>query len=104
MGYWLVFWKKLAPNNYRFTYEETYHQDISLPAISLSLPNGFYGQFEFRTLAEKIGLKAIRVERLLTHMLTLKEKVIKIIQQAYLSKETKNYTRICTWKKLAVWE
>lgn len=50
---------------------------------------GFFGQAEFRAFAEKIGIQPIRYKRILTQLLTSKDKVIQMIQNSFLSEETK---------------
>jgi len=50
---------------------------------------GFYGQPEFKTLAAKIGIQPIRVERVLSQLLTHSDEVMNMIQHSFLSEEIK---------------
>jgi serine/threonine-protein kinase HipA len=50
---------------------------------------GFFGQPEFRTLAEKIGIQPIRTERIFAHLLSSQNEVLQMIQHSLLSEETK---------------
>ena len=50
---------------------------------------GFFGQSEFRILAEKIGIQPIRTGRILTQLLTSRDEVMQMIQHSLLSEETK---------------
>jgi serine/threonine-protein kinase HipA len=53
---------------------------------------GFFGQVHFRKLAEKLGMQPVRVERILTQLISNREDVSLMIKQSFLSKEMKvNY-------------
>ncbi len=55
---------------------------------------GFYGQADFRKLAEKIGILPLRLERILTQMLSSKQEVIDLIQNSFLNEDSKTiYTK-----------
>lgn len=56
---------------------------------------GFYGQADFRILAEKMGILPLRTVRILTQMLSSKEVVIDMIRNSFLNEESKTiYTRV----------
>jgi serine/threonine-protein kinase HipA len=50
---------------------------------------GYYGQTDFRTLADKIGLIPIRRDQILTLLLSAKDKVIDMIRNSFLSEDAK---------------
>jgi serine/threonine-protein kinase HipA len=50
---------------------------------------GYYGQADFRTLADKIGIIPLRRDRILTQMLSATEQVLKMVQHSALSEATK---------------
>jgi serine/threonine-protein kinase HipA len=50
---------------------------------------GYYGQADFRTLADKIGILPLRRDRILTQMLSATELVLQMVQQSSLSEEAK---------------
>jgi len=50
---------------------------------------GYYGQADFRTLADKIGIIPLRRDRILTKMLSATEQVLQMVQHSALSEETK---------------
>jgi len=50
---------------------------------------GFFGQPDFRILAEKIGIQPIRTGRILTQLLTHRDEVMDIIRQSLLGEEVK---------------
>lgn len=53
---------------------------------------GFFGQPEFRMLAEKIGIQPVRAGRIVTQLLSSEDDVIQMIQHSLLSDKTKiNY-------------
>lgn len=51
---------------------------------------GFYGQSSFRELGKKIGILPQRLERILTHLLSKGEDVIKMVEDSGLSDKVKN--------------
>ncbi len=61
---------------------------------------GFFGQPEFRMLAEKIGIQPIRAGRILTQLLTSRDKVIQMIKYSLLSEETKGKYQKAYFDKL----
>jgi serine/threonine-protein kinase HipA len=50
---------------------------------------GFYGQADFRKLAEIIGILPLRVERILTQMLSSKDEVLDVTRKSFLSEDSK---------------
>jgi serine/threonine-protein kinase HipA len=50
---------------------------------------GYYGQANFRALADKIGLVPLRRDQILTHLLSGKDKVIDMIRHSFLSEDAK---------------
>lgn len=50
---------------------------------------GCYGQAEFRLLAEKSGIKQIRSERILTHLLSFRDEVVEMINRSSLREDIK---------------
>lgn len=54
---------------------------------------GVYGQQAFRDLAVKLGIPTIRIARLLNELLSSKDKVHDMIDNSYLSKESKEIYR-----------
>jgi serine/threonine-protein kinase HipA len=50
---------------------------------------GYYGQADFRVLADKIGLVPVRRDQILTQLLSGKEKVLEMIRNSFLSEEAK---------------
>jgi serine/threonine-protein kinase HipA len=50
---------------------------------------GYYGQADFRTLADKIGIIPLRRDRILTQMLSATELVLQMVQHSSLSEEAK---------------
>lgn len=50
---------------------------------------GYYGQADFRALADKIGLVPFRRDQILTLLLSSKDKVIDMIRNSFLSEEAK---------------
>jgi len=50
---------------------------------------GYYGQADFRTLADKIGIIPLRRDRILTQMLSATELVLQMVQHSFLSEEAK---------------
>jgi len=50
---------------------------------------GYYGQADFRALADKIGLVPVRRDRILDQFLSSKELVLPMIQNSFLSEEAK---------------
>jgi serine/threonine-protein kinase HipA len=50
---------------------------------------GFFGQPNFRQLAEKLGIQSIRAGRILTQLLTHRNEVISMVQHSFLSEEMK---------------
>ena len=50
---------------------------------------GFFGQANFRQLAEKLGIQSIRAERIITQLLTHRDEVTSMVQNSFLSEETK---------------
>ena len=55
---------------------------------------GFYGQPEFRNLAKRIGILPVRIERILTQLLTHRDRVEQMIQNSFLNNEAKsNYQK-----------
>jgi serine/threonine-protein kinase HipA len=50
---------------------------------------GYYGQADFRTLADKIGIIPLRRDRILTQMLSATELVLQMVQHSTLSEEAK---------------
>jgi len=50
---------------------------------------GYFGQPDFRALADKLGLLPKRAARIITHLLSGKEKVIRMVQESFLSDEAK---------------
>jgi len=50
---------------------------------------GYYGQADFRTLADKIGIIPLRRDRILTQMLSATELVSQMVQHSTLSEEVK---------------
>jgi serine/threonine-protein kinase HipA len=50
---------------------------------------GYYGQIDFRTLADKLGIIPLRRDRILTQMLSATELVLQMVQQSNLSEEAK---------------
>jgi serine/threonine-protein kinase HipA len=50
---------------------------------------GYYGQSDFRVLAEKIGILPIRTNRVFEQMLGSKTEVLDLIQDSFLSNEVK---------------
>jgi len=50
---------------------------------------GYYGQADFRALADKIGIVPVRRDRILTQLLSAKEQVLQMVQQSFLSEEAK---------------
>ncbi len=50
---------------------------------------GYFGQPDFRTFAGKLGIKPIRVQRLLTQMLTGRTEVIALVENSFLPDEQK---------------
>jgi serine/threonine-protein kinase HipA len=70
--------------------------DTALDLYKGDMDGGFYkrygcfGQPEFRTLAEKIGIKTLRAERILTQVLTSRDESIQMIQRSLLSEEAKS--------------
>jgi serine/threonine-protein kinase HipA len=61
---------------------------------------GFFGQPEFRTLAEKTGVQSIRSGRIFTQLLTSRDDVLEMIQHAFLSEEIKRKYRNAYQDKL----
>jgi serine/threonine-protein kinase HipA len=50
---------------------------------------GYYGQADFRALANKIGIVPIRRDRILTQLLSTTGQVLQLINQSFLSEEAK---------------
>lgn len=50
---------------------------------------GYYGQADFRALADKIGIRPLRRDRILTQMLSERELVFEMVQHSTLSEEAK---------------
>jgi len=50
---------------------------------------GYYGQADFRTLADKIGIIPLRRDRILTQMLSATELVLQMVKYSSLSEEAK---------------
>ena len=50
---------------------------------------GYYGQAEFRTLADKIGIVPVRRERILTQLLSATGQVMEMIEGSFLDEATK---------------
>lgn len=63
--------------------------------------HGFFGQPEFKMLAEKIGIQPIRATRIVTQLLSSKEKVLQMIQDSLLSEATKIQYRNAYLDKLS---
>lgn len=61
---------------------------------------GYYGQPEFRTLAEKLGIQPVRAERILTQLLTNRDEVLKRIGLSFLNEETKTKYRAAYLDKI----
>jgi serine/threonine-protein kinase HipA len=52
--------------------------------------NGFYGQPDFRIFADRIGMQAVRTNRIFTQLLTQREKVEYLVRRSFLSDEIKD--------------
>jgi len=50
---------------------------------------GYYGQADFRALADKIGIVPIRRDRILTQLLSSTDQVLQMINQSFLSEKAK---------------
>jgi serine/threonine-protein kinase HipA len=61
---------------------------------------GFFGQPEFRTLAEKIGVQAVRAGRILTQLLTHRDEALAMIQRSFLAQGSKDQYRNAYLEKL----
>lgn len=61
---------------------------------------GSFGQPEFRTLAEKIGVQAVRSGRILTQLLTHRDEVLAMIERSFLTQGSKDQYRNAYLDKL----
>jgi serine/threonine-protein kinase HipA len=50
---------------------------------------GYYGLADFKTLADRLGIIPIRRERIMSHLLSTKEQVLRIIRHSFLTEDVK---------------
>lgn len=65
---------------------ELYKDSMDSPFYNIF---GHYGQADFRTLADKVGIIPLRRDRILTQLLSATEQVLRMVQESALSDETK---------------